>query len=125
MALTDARLAKLAQEYRELKERAARLTKSAEKRSKKIVDEMERRGTKSIDHTGTRVTVVQNESLKYDEEGLLLALPPRVRKKVTTAALDRSKLAQAQQEGLVPDEILEEHSSVVYSKAYIRVTEAE
>lgn len=124
--LTDSRLAELAQRHKELKAKEAKFKADAEKIQGKVIKEMTRRGTKAIEHQGSkeivRVTVVQQESVDIDFEKLKHRLKPNHARKVTKEVLDIAALQQLVQSGKVSPATVAACSEVTPKKPYMLVS---
>lgn len=152
--LTDRELIQLAQKAEAAKAKVAAAKKAEEDLKRQVIEEMQTRGTRAIEHGGVRVTLVQAERVHYDEPSLfgllshsqrravfvealdLNALPDATRKKLiaavpksqradaTTRSLDVQALSQAVQTGIIDPEVASSVSEVVPSAPYFRLSGA-
>lgn len=150
---TDRELVQLARQAEKAKQKVEKAKQEEAALKKQVLDEMQLRGTKAIEHDGTRLTFVQAERVHYDEQSLyglltpaqrrmvfnenvdLNALPAKTRKAVmevvpksqrlavTTRSLDVSALSQATQSGSIDVEVANSVSEVVPSAPYYRLSE--
>jgi hypothetical protein len=150
--LSDAELFVLAADYESGKKIENEGKKKASKAQKLITDELIRRKTKALENEGTKITLVQNESVVYDGDGLWDDLTPKqrrlafdedvnlnglsveTRKKireiipkeelaaVTTRRLNVDNLSVAVQEDKIDAKTVAKRASIVKSAPYIRVS---
>jgi hypothetical protein len=151
--LTDRELIQKVREAEKAKTAATKAAALEAALKGEVIAEMQLRGTRAIEHDGTRVTLVAPERVSYDEPGLfsiltpaqrrrvfienidLNALPAATRKKiievvpkrqradVTTRSLDLTALSLATQAGEIDQEMVASVSEVVPSKPYYRTSE--
>ena len=123
MALSDRRITALGKKYKAHKTAAGAENKEAKRISRKILDEFERRETKSITgDDGVKVTYVQSSSVVYDEAAILDSLTPSQRKQCTRTVLDISTLSLLVQNGKVDASVVDDNSSLRFNAPYISVT---
>jgi polynucleotide 5'-kinase involved in rRNA processing len=122
MALSDRKLAELAEEHATLKARIRSLEERATKRQEAIIKELQRRGTKAIETADVRITVVQGETVRYDTDALRDTLSPAKFRLITTPTVDKTKLSRAVQAGKVDLDTVNECATVTLNKPYIRVS---
>lgn len=87
----------------------------------------EQRKTAEVQDGGKeyRVTYVQGETTKIDEQGLRKALGAANYRKYTKETLDRKKLEEGMDKGEVDPIVVGQHVQVVPSKPFLRFTEKE
>jgi hypothetical protein len=112
----------MAQEVEELNGRISALSAKVTKRKAAIITEMERRGTRAIEHDGRRLTYVQSETVVYDEDRILAGLSPAKREKVVRKVLDKGLLLAAVQAGTIKATFVTAHTSVRSNNPYYRFT---
>lgn len=122
MAISDARLAKMAEEYSELRGRAKALEAKANKRKEKILKELERRGTKAIETDEVRITRAQKNTVIYDPDALKERLGSSRFTRITKRVVDKELLAAAVQAGKVKVKDVEACSEVKPNAPYIIVS---
>ena len=118
--MTDERLAELAEEYVRLKRREEKAKTARESLGKKLVKEMERRGTRGIATSGWRITYVQQETTWYDPEKLRQKLGQKF-KLVAAEVVDKDKLSAAVQEGEIDPRKVAACATVLPKAAYVLV----
>lgn len=120
--MKDAKLAQLAQELQALEKTEKKLKEKTDKLKKRIIEEMDARGTTLIETGGVRIKYRQNEYVTYDYEELKNILPTRLLKRVTKLDVDKETLSQLVQAGQVEVEDLDPATNISYSKAWPVVT---
>lgn len=124
MALSDKKLAALGEKYRAIQEQIKSLDADRKEISAKVIAELERRGTKAIEHDGVRVSIVQQSTTNYSIEAAREVLPRTVFKKVTKTALDTTAIAQQVSAGVIEPETLAAFATVSQKAPYIAVGSA-
>lgn len=122
MPLTDRRLAQLGAQHESIRQQIKELEAEKTRISDKIIEEMERRNTRQIDTNGTKITMAQNESVRYDFDGLAADLGTAKIRKVQKREVDPTLLAQEVQAGHIDAALVARNSMVKTSKPYIRVS---
>lgn len=120
--MTDAALAKLARRFKAQDAVAKKEKEAADTLKKKIVDEFARRGTKALEHSGVKMTIVTPQSVEYDAQGLLRRLTPEQRRLVTVRNLDVEALSRAVQEGKIRMTLVDKYSDVKTKASYPVIT---
>ncbi len=123
MPLNDRKLVEKAGEIKDLQARIDKLKEKADTLKTQVANELDRRGTKMIEAGGYRITLVQNEYVKYDVDALAGEVTPSKLKKVTQRVIDKAKLSLAVQAGEIDPEVVAKCSEVTYSKAFPKITE--
>lgn len=122
MALTDRRVVQLAKQ----KKQAQQERDDAEARKKeldgKLCAELTRRGTKTLEAGGVKVTHVQQFRTVYDYEAFAAELTPRVLHSLKPDTIDATKLAQAIAAGKVDPLFAAQHSREVPTADYTVVS---
>ena len=121
----DRDLAKFAKEYEAIGAKIKRLQALQSQRKKKIIEELEARGTKAVEVAGIRVTKVQSERVEYDYDSIAHELPKEKRRLIMKRVVDPDMLSRAVQSGEIDAEELDRHSSIRLNKPYISVSGAE
>lgn len=122
LGMTDAALAKLARRFKAQDAVAKKEKEAADTLKKKIVDEFARRGTKALEHSGVKMTIVTPQSVEYDAQGLLRRLTPEQRRLVTVRNLDVEALSRAVQEGHIRMTLVDKYSDVKTKASYPVIT---
>lgn len=123
MALTDRRLFTLGRQYATHQAAAKKANADKQKVGNKIMDELERRGTKEVrSDDGLKINRIQAEGTMIDDDAIMDALTPKQCKAVTRRILDRALLSQEIQAGRIDASILQDNSTVTYNAPYINVT---
>lgn len=120
--MTDAALAKLARRWKAADAEAKKAKEASDVLKQKIVDEFARRGTKALEHSGVKMTIVTPQTVTYDAQGLLARLTPEQRRLVTTRTLDVEALSRAVQEGAIKMRLVDRYSEVKKKSSYPSVT---
>lgn len=117
------------EEYLDAKAELSRVTKRYDLAQQALLDQMEEKHQKSykwIREGRTRqVTYVKSERSVIDEKGLRKALTAKVFDKYIEKKLNRKKLEEAMNEGVVDPMVVAQHVTTVPGKAYLRFTEHE
>lgn len=96
MPLEDEEVFELAFQYERAKTEAAEAEKVKKEAQKAITDELIDRGTRAIEGAGvtgfTRVTVVQRETLSYDDDAMWSAATPREKRAIFDELLNLNDL---------------------------------
>lgn len=121
--LSDSRIMELAAEVKAIETEISARTAEILKRKTKIIAEMERRGTKAIEHGGKRITYVQSTSVIYDEDRILAGLTPKKVEKITKRVMDRGLLLAAVQNGTIKATFLDAHTTVRENAPYYRLSD--
>lgn len=91
-----------------------------------VIKLMEQQGAKSetlsVNGELTKVTVVAQERVKFDEPGLLKALGTRSFNALTRRKLDAGLVKAAVTEGKVDATVIAQHSTIVTSAPYVRIS---
>ncbi len=123
MALTDRRLFTLGRKYKELQVQASAANNEKTVVGRKIMDELERRGTKEVrSDDGLKINRIQAEGTMVDDDAIMDLLTPKQLKKVTRRVLDHALLSQEIQAGRIDASVLQDNSTVTYNAPYINVT---
>lgn len=92
-----------------------------------IAEEMISREIKSdtvvVNNVEYKVTVVQTESVKFDENSLFESMGKRAFDKIADLKLNKKKLEAAIRDGRVDAELISRNAIISKSTPYIRVTE--
>lgn len=122
--MTDAQIVKNYREREEIKKKIAALQALVNKRTEKIVSEMQSRRTRMIEHDGQRVTLVQPEPVVIDEEKARTILRRTQRgriilKRATIEVLDKKALSSEIQLGHISAAVAAKFTHVKPSAPYI------
>lgn len=99
--LADSAVVAQAEENEKLEARIDKLNQKLLAGKKIVIDELDARGTRALEHGGRRITLVKSTYEKRDYEGIRAALKPKQRKLVTKEVVDASLLSQAIQAGQI------------------------
>lgn len=117
----------LVDEYRRADEEAKAARSRADEAQVRVAAFLRDASAKSmvatIDERDYKVTIVERETIKFDEKKMLHDLGVRKFSKIAQLKLDRVLLEQAVATGDISHEYLAKVSSVAKSNPYIRVTE--
>jgi hypothetical protein len=116
--LTDEQLIAQAKANKKLEKKIDKLAGELKDGKKIVVDEMEARGTRAIEHGGKRCTLVKGTYTSRDDEGLRAALKPKQRALVCKEVIDASALSQAVQAGQIDKALVDQYSEVKNKAAY-------
>lgn len=122
MPYSDAKLAQMARRRDEIDEEIKKLKGRKEKLDGAILKELTRRGTKSVDTAGIKITLVRNENVVYDYDGLGRDIPKPMLRRIQKTEVDKSKLAELITSGRIDSALVARHSEVVLSSPYIRTS---
>lgn len=110
----------------DLKEKALAAQTAVELQQEKVIDLLRLEGQKSRTATTRlgrfRATVVQGQTVKYNEAGLKKALGADLWKKVTKQVLDKALLEDKVSTGDIDIHVVAEHTTVKDNKPYVRIT---
>lgn len=114
-------------QWQQAKEEAEAAKERLEKITSEIANEMLINEIKSdfvvINDSEYKVTVVQSETLKFDEQALYDALGKRGFSKIADLKLNKKKLEVAVRDGHVDPELVSRSTVIAKSSPYIRVSE--
>lgn len=122
MPMTDRKLASLAKQHETLRLQAAEIKTQMAELSQKIIDEMDHRGTRQLDTNGAKITVAQNETVKYNWSSLVRRLGRERAAKIQKQDVDKDLLAREVQAGRIDPVRVAQCSEISVSAPYIRVT---
>ena len=108
--MTDEELAELGRRYEVTRERAAKYEERRKRIAKKIVQEMEARGSLTIESHGVRVHRTIQRRTAYNFAGLAEELSRRVINQLRPDTIDPNKLSRMVQAGEIPLALVERHS---------------
>jgi len=120
--LTDKELATLARKREAVKEEMAELQDKYDKFSDKILTELEKRGTKAIEHDGVRIAYVQGKSTIYNFDAMKKSLPTPLLKKITKEVLDTSALQEMVQKGKISPAKLAKFTEIRENAPYPKIS---
>ena len=114
-------------EWQQAKEEAAAAKERLDKITNEIASEMLLNETKSyvvlVDGHLQKVTVVQSETVKFDEDSLYKAMGKRQFDKIADLKLNKKKLEAAIRDGIVDPELVSRNAIISKSTPYIRVSD--
>jgi len=102
------------------KERLDEITRSL---AENMIDAGIKSDIEQVDGVDYKVTVVQKETMKFDENTLLKSLGKRAFSKVSNLKLDNKKLEAAIRDGSIDPELISRNTVISKSNPYLRVTE--
>lgn len=120
--LSDAELMRKARLAQKRKEAAKKLNASAAELEKTVMEEMQRRKTRVLEHNGTKITRVQTDKTTINSDELLAILTPGQRKLCQKRVFDRQGLEAAVQAGLIDIELVSKHSEIRPNNPYLVTT---
>jgi hypothetical protein len=122
MAMSDSRLYQIARRKDEAAQREKDGKREKDDLNAKLVGELQRRRTKSMERPGVKVTLVEPEETKYDWDVLASLLTPRILRSIQVEAVDKEKLAEAVQAGRIDTALLAQATTVTQKSAYVNVS---
>lgn len=122
MAMSDAKLFKLARKQKEAKLAEAAAKADAQTYSDQIIPELTRRGIKALEAEGIRVNKVQTDETVYDLDNMEQHLTPKMFKKLTKRVPDAAAIKAALDEGTLKPKVLAKFATTSPKAPYIVVT---
>lgn len=122
MPYSDMKLAQMGRRREELGEQIKALKERQALIDGKILAELERRDTRTLETGGVKLTAVRNENVSYDFDGLVDDLGPAKAKKIQKREVDKKLLAEQVQAGKIDGALVARNSSVTFSAPYLRVS---
>jgi hypothetical protein len=120
-------LNELAEQWRQAEEELKTAKQRFDDLTNEIAQMMIVSGVKSelayIEDREYKITVVERETLKFDEDSLLKAIGKRAFSKISNMRVDRKKLEQAVRSGEISTELIAANTVVSRSAPYLRVSE--
>lgn len=123
--MEDSRIAELAKKRTELSAKNKKLVARLNKIEAKLLKEMQKRRTKSIETHGVKVTMVQQERVAYNKDRFEEILNATVFESILSSSLDYSKIQGQVQHGNITAEDLAVCSVVNTSKPYLVISMVE
>lgn len=120
--MDDAELAENGKKYKSAQRREATAKKAKEDLRDLIKPELVARGTRSLETNGVKITHVTPEEVVYNWDKLRKRLSKKQLRRIQVDAVDRQKLAEAIEDGIVDAADVEQCSEIVQKSGYINVS---